>query len=136
LNSSFLGAIVIPSAITGFPLANGDYEFALVKNATGLTSASWATTLAAGQVDVDTAATAMTIASTDQIVQQSFATSSSQSTTRADLATGYNWDLQLGVSLANVSDTYTLAARTVHGTAAPGSTGVAVGNIAFYNLTV
>jgi predicted secreted protein len=85
---------------------------------------------------VDTAATAMTIASTDQIVQQSFATSSSQSTTRADLATGYNWDLQLGVSLANVSDTYTLAARTVQGTAAPGSTGVAVGNIAFYNLTV
>ena len=136
LNSSFLGAIVIPSTITGFPLVNGNYEFALVKNATGLTSASWATTLAAGQVDVDTAATAMTIASTDQIVQQSFATSSAQSTSSAFVPTGYNWDLQLGVSLANVSDTYTLAARTVQGTAAPGSTGVAVGNIAFYNLTV
>ena len=136
LNSSFLGAIVIPSAITGFPMVNGDYEFALVKNATGLTSASWATTLAAGQVDVDTAATAMTIASTDQIVQQSFATSSAQSTASAFVPTGYNWDLQLGVSLANASDTYTLAARTVQGTAAPGSTGVAVGNIAFYNLTV
>ena len=136
LNSSYLGAVVILSSITGFPLVNGNYEFALVKNATGLTGATYATTLASGQVDVDTAATAMTIASTDQIVQQSFATSSAQSTASAIVPTGYNWDLQLGVSLANVSDTYTLAVRTVTGTAAPGSTGVAVGNIAFYNITV
>lgn len=133
LNSSYLGAVVIPSSIVGFPVANGNYEFALVKNATGLTGATYAATIAGGQVDVDTAATAMTISSSDQIVQQSYAASASQSTTSAIVPTGYNWDLQLGVSLASVSDIYTLAVRFI---TSGGTTGEAYGNIAFYNLTV
>jgi hypothetical protein len=45
--------------------------------------------------------------------------------------TGYNFDLQLGVSLAGVSDIYTVAIRTVSGA----STGDAVGSLSFYDLT-
>jgi hypothetical protein len=45
--------------------------------------------------------------------------------------TGYNFDLQLGVSLANVSDIYTVAIRTVSGA----TTGDAVGSLSFYDLT-
>jgi hypothetical protein len=45
--------------------------------------------------------------------------------------TGYNWDTQLGVSLANVSDIYTLGVRTISGA----TTGAGVGSISFYDLT-
>ena len=41
----------------------------------------------------------------------------------------YNWDLQLGVTQAGVSDIYTVAARTLSGSA--GITGA----IGFYDLT-
>lgn len=129
LNSSYLGAIVIPSNVSAFPVANGSYEFAFIKNAT-LTGATYGSTLAAGQVDVDTAATAMTFTN-DNIVQQDFASASNQSVSNAIVPTGYNFDLQLGVSLTSVSDTYTLAARLLSG-----SGGSAYGNISFYNITV
>ena len=129
LNASALGAVVIPSSMNTFPIANGEYEFAIIKNAT-LTGATYASTLSAGQVDVDVAATAMTIASNNDIVHQSFANATNQSTTAATVGTGYNWDLQLGVSQANVSDTYTVAARLLTGTG-----GSAYGTLSFYNLT-
>ena len=45
--------------------------------------------------------------------------------------TGYNFDLQLGVSLAGVSDVYTIAIRTVSGA----TTGDAFGSLTFYDLT-
>jgi hypothetical protein len=50
---------------------------------------------------------------------------------RVPLATGsgYNWDLQLGSSLAGVSDIYTLAARTLT------ATGGGIGSVTFYDLT-
>jgi hypothetical protein len=136
LNSSYLGAVVIPAGISGFPSATGTYEFALIKNA-ALTvpgTGSWNTTLANGQVDVDTSATAMTF-SADNVVQSSFANASNQSTSTVSLPTGYNWDLQLGVSLAGASDTYTLAARllAVGGGVTSGS---AYGTLSFYDITV
>jgi hypothetical protein len=43
----------------------------------------------------------------------------------------YNWDLQIGASLASVSDIYTLAVRTVSGA----TKGSGVGSISFYDLT-
>jgi hypothetical protein len=130
LNSSYLGSVVIPSAMSTFPVANGSYEFAIIKNAT-LTGATYASgnVLAAGQVDVDLAATSMTYTN-DNIVQQAYANASNQSTTPVTVSAGYNWDLQLGVSQANVSDTYTVAARLLTGTG-----GSAYGTLSFYNLT-
>jgi len=128
LNSSYLGAIVLPADISFLPTATGNYEVALIKNAT-LTGATWASTLSAGQVDVDTAATALTNTA-DNIVHSYYTAASNQSKSAITAAIGYNWDLQLGVTQANVSDTYTLAARTLTGTNA------GIGSLTYYNLTV
>lgn len=127
LNSSYLGAIVIPSAIAFYPEDTGYYSVALIKNAT-LTGATWGSTLAGGQVDVDTGATAMTFAEGD-VIQMSYVNASNQSTGNVQSQTGYNWALQLGVDLAGTSDVYTLAACIDSGT------GDVLGNIQFWNLT-
>lgn len=127
LNSSYLGAIVIPNSIAFYPEDTGYYTVALIKNAT-LTGATFGSTLAGGQVDVDTGATAMTFAEGD-IISMSYVNASNQSTGSVSAATGYNWALQLGVDLANVSDVYTLAAGIDSGT------GDVLGNISFWNLT-
>lgn len=128
LNSGYFGAIVIPSSVNFLPIGSGNYEIALIKNAS-LSGATWAATLSGGQVDVDVAAGSLTY-SADNIVETNFTTASSQAKTSLVVATGYNFDLQLGVSLSGASDTYTLAARTLSGTNA------CMGNLAFYNLTV
>jgi hypothetical protein len=65
-------------------------------------------------------------------VQTDYTTASgSGGTTGLAAATGYNFDLQLGVSLAGTSDIYTVAIRTVSGA----TTGDAVGSLSFYDLT-
>lgn len=127
LNSSYLGAIVIPSGIGFFPEDTGYYNVALMKNPT-LTGATWGSTLADGQVDVDTGATAMTFTEGD-IIQLDYTNASNQSTAPLLAPAGYNWALQLGSTLANVSDVYTLAAYIDSGT------GDVIGNISFWNLT-
>ena len=129
LNSSYLGAVVIPADINFLPIGNGQYEVALIKNAT-LTGATYASSMSGNQVDIDIAATALSTSSADQITQNSYATASNQAKTSIMASTGYNWDMQIGVSLANVSDTYTLAARTLSGTNA------CLGSISFWNLTL
>ena len=131
LNSSYLGAIVIPAGFTFLPIGTANYEVILVKNAT-LTGATWGSTLAGGQVDVDTGASGTAITPTaDSIVQTSYATSTNQANSSLVVPTGYNFDLQLGVSLAGASDTYTLAARAISG-----ASNTCLGSIVLYNLTV
>ena len=132
LNSSYLGAIVIPSIVGFMPVSGtGTYEVVLVKNAT-LTGATWASTLSAGQVDVDTGATAMTSPSADSIVQLDYVTATNQGVTTLNTPTGYNWDLQLGVAAgASSSDTYTVAVRGTF-TASP----TVLAYLSYYNLTV
>lgn len=133
LNASYLGAVVVPIT-TGFLPVSGTavYEVVLVKNAS-LTGATWGSTLSAGQVDVDTAATAFgTAPSGDSIVQLAYATASNQAMSSATTASGYNWDLQLGVAAgASSSDTYTLGVRGIF-SASP----TCIGSISYYNLTV
>lgn len=139
VNSSYYGAIIIPSSIFFQPTASGStgYEVVLIKNAT-LTGATWAAgAISGGMVDVDTAATACT-ATADNIAQETFANQTAQGVTNAVVATGYNFDLQLGytASLSGngfaSSDTYTLAARGLNNS----PTGSGTGSISFYNLTV
>jgi hypothetical protein len=66
------------------------------------------------------------------IVQTDYVTSSgSGGTNPLANPAGYNWDLQLGASLANVSDIYTVQIRTVSGA----TTGDAVGSLSFWDLT-
>lgn len=129
LNSSYLGAIVIPAAFQFLPIDTGGYEVAFIRNAT-LTGATWADTRAYGQVDCDIAATSMTYDNND-VVYSIYASATNQTSTTVNQSSGYNWGLQLGVDLAGASGTMTLAARLVDGLGAD-----VVGSITFWNLTV
>lgn len=123
------GAVVLPNRVQFLPLTSQNYEVALIKNPT-LTSATWAATVPSdSNVDYDVAATAMTGGT---IVQTDYVTSTgSGGTVNTSIATGYNWDLQLGASIAGTSDVYTLGVRTVSGA----TKGDGVGSISFFDLT-
>jgi hypothetical protein len=128
LASGRTGAVVLPNRVQVLPTTSQNYEVALIKNPT-LTGASWSAVPTDSNVEFDVAATATTGGS---IVQTDYTTASG-SGGAAGLAapTGYNFDLQLGASIAGVSDIYTLAIRTVSGA----TTGDAVGSLSFYDLT-
>lgn len=124
LASDSLGAVVLPQEIQVLPTAAGDFEIALFKNAT-LTGASYNTSDFA-HVDYDVTATAL---SGGTIVQLAYTSGSNKTGVPLATPSGYNFDLQLGVSLAGVSDVYTLAVRVLSGTSS------AIGSISFIDLT-
>lgn len=124
LASDALGAVVLPHQVNVLPTSAGDYEIVLVKNAT-LTGAAYDTTTFQN-VDYDVTATAMTGGT---IVSTQYATSSALATNTVQAQDGYNFDLQLGVSLAGVSDVYTVGVRVLSGT------GDAIGSLSFFDLT-
>ena len=130
LASSRLGSVVLPNRIQFLPTTSQNYEIALLKNPT-LTGATWAATVPSdSNVEYDVAATA--ISSSGTIVQTGYISNSGgggQTSTLSPI--GYNWDTQIGASLAGVSDIYTLAVRTVSGA----TKGDGVGCISFYDLT-
>jgi hypothetical protein len=130
LASTALGAVVLPNRIQFLPTTSQNYEVALLKNPT-LTGATWAAAVPSdANVEFDVAATA--ISSVGTIVQTDYITASgSAGVSQTSASTGYNWDLQLGASLAGVSDIYTLGVRTVSGA----TNGDGVGSISFYDLT-
>ncbi len=123
------GAVVLPNRVQVLPTTSQNYEVALVKNPT-LTAATWAATVPSdSNVDYDVAATAMTGGT---IVQTDYVTASGSGGVQdTSASTGYNWDLQLGATIAGVSDVYTVAVRTVSGA----TTGDVVGSLSFYDLT-
>jgi hypothetical protein len=126
LASGRSGAVVLLTQAQAFPTVTQNYEVVILKNAT-LTGASYAAT-ASSNVEFDQTATALT---GGVVVQQEYVSSTSQSRNAARVDTGYNWDLQLGSTIAGVSDIYTLAIRTLDAT----PTGDAWGAISFYDLT-
>lgn len=126
LNSSKLGAVVVPSKTAVIPTTSQNYEIVLLKNAT-LTSASY-DTVTFNNVDFDVSATAV---SGGTIIRSDYIASTNQSSAVYETPTGYNFDMQLGVSAAGTSDVYTLAIRTLDGA----TTGTAYGSISFYDLT-
>jgi len=126
LASGRLGAVVLLTKGQAFPTVTQNYEVVVLKNAT-LTGASWAATVSSN-VQFDQTATALT---GGVVVDQEYISSTSQNRSAARVDTGYNWDLQLGGSLAGVSDTFTLAIRTLDAT----PSGDAWGAISFYDLT-
>lgn len=129
LASGRTGAVVLPNRVQVLPTTSQNYEVALIKNPT-LTGATWAATVPSDtNVEFDVAATATTGGT---IVQTDYVTTSSSGGTGAtSFANAYNFDLQLGASIAGVSDIYTVAIRTVSGA----TTGDAVGSLSFYDLT-
>ena len=124
LASDSLGAVVLPQQMLVMPTSSANYEVVLVKNAT-LTGASYNTTTFT-HVDFDVTATAM---SGGTIVLQSYVSATNQSGGGSTSLAGYNFDLQLGVSLTGTSDVYTLGIRTLSGT------GDAIGSLGFIDLT-
>ena len=129
LASTALGAVVLPGRMQLLPVASQNYEVGLFFNST-LTGASWSAVPTDSNVEMDTSATAMTDGT---LVQTDYVSSSGSGGTQplVDPA-GYNWALQLGVSLAGASDVLTLAIRTVD-SATP--SGDCYGTIAFWDLT-
>lgn len=117
-------AVVIPAGYPLLPLSAGDYEVALFKNAT-LTGASYVTSDSTN-VEYDVTATAVTGGT---IVECDYIASSNQSAAVISNQGVFNFDLQLGASLAGVSDVYTVAVRAIAGTHS------AIGSFSFYDLT-
>ena len=130
LASGRTGAVVIPNRVQFLPLTSQNYEVVLLKNPT-LTGATWAATVPSdSNVEFDVAATAISAVGT--IAQTDYVTSSgSAGVSQTSLPNDYNFDLQLGATIAGVSDIYTLAVRTVDGA----TKGSGVGSISFFDLT-
>jgi hypothetical protein len=130
LNASKLGAVVLPAQYSVLPITSSNYEVCMIRNAT-LTGASYVTGTFP-DVDYDITATAMTYTASN-IFQLNYITSTPQGTSNVVTPQAYNWDLQLGVSLAGVSDTITLAVRTI---GASGAANSAYGSLGFYDLSL
>lgn len=129
LASTALGAVVLPNRVQFQPTTLQNYELALIKNPT-LTGASWTAAPSDANVEYDVTATAISAAGT--IVQSAYiANSGGGGQTNTAAPTGFNWDEQLGVSLAGTSDIYTLGVRTISGA----TKGDGVGSMSFYDLT-
>jgi hypothetical protein len=129
LASGRTGAVVLPNRVQVLPTTSQNYEVALIKNPT-LTGATFAATVPSdSNVEFDVAATATTGGT---IVQSNYlASNTAGGTGSTSFANAYNFDLQLGASIAGVSDIYTVAIRVVSGA----TTGDAVGSLSFYDLT-
>jgi hypothetical protein len=129
LKSTRLNAVVLPHVVNVLPTANGDYEVVLARldSDASLTSASWVTS-DFENVEYDISATAVTITAA-QIVDNFYLTATNQSSGVISAEEGYNFDMQIGATLANVSQVYVLAVRTLS------STGSAIGSLSFYDLT-
>jgi hypothetical protein len=125
LASTALGAIVLPSAVKVIPTSADNFEIQLVKNAT-LTGASYSAVASDANVEFDVSSTAM---SGGTIVQIDYTASSNQGTTPLNPIAAFNWDYQLGASLAGTSDVYTIGVKTFSGT------GDIIGSLTFYDLT-
>jgi hypothetical protein len=125
LASGSLGAVVIPYNINFLPTTTDNYQIALFKNGT-LTSASYSAVASDANVEFDITASAI---AGGTLVYSELITSKSGRSALSGAVTAFNWDLQLGASLAGVSDVYSLCARTIT------STGGGIGLLTFYDLT-
>lgn len=126
LDPNRLNAVVIPDGYRVLPTASASttFEIQLVKNAT-LTGPSWAQTTS-NNVEFDTTATAITGGT---IVDSAYVRESTLTSSSVSNSEDYNFDLQFGSTIAGVSDTYTIAARTLSGTHS------AVATFSFWDLT-
>ena len=126
LASDRLDAIVLPAGLPVLPSGTNpdNYEIALIRNAT-LTGASYNTT-EFDNVDYDISATAL---SGGEIVDVQYLSGTNQSASGIGTTFDYNFDLQLGRTIAGTSDTLTLAARVFAGT------NDIIGTFEFYDLT-
>lgn len=109
-------SVIIPAGLAILPVASGNYEWALIRNAT-ITGGTWvAHTASSSNVEYNVSATAMTGGVSGS---EGFVDSSKQGTSSLNIGDGFQrFDLQLGRTNADtpVSDTMTLALRSLGGT--------------------
>jgi hypothetical protein len=126
LDPSRLDAVVIPDGYRVLPIASASttFEIQLVKNAT-LTGPSWDQTTS-DNVEYDVTATAITGGT---VVDSFYVQESNQVSGAVSNNQDYNFRMQFGRTLAGVSDTYTIAARTLSGSQ------TAIATFSFWDLT-
>ena len=116
LASGRTGAVVIPDGFSVLCTTTpADYEVALLKNPPFSVAPTYNPT---GSANVEFAVngTLNSGSITDaMMVSHLYASGSNQSGGSASADGAYNWDLQLGASLSNVSDVYVLAVRPISG---------------------
>jgi hypothetical protein len=129
LNSGREGAIVLPQTVNVMPTAAGDYEVVLMRtDSSPLTGGAWVTS-DFPNVQYNISATAVTQPTPSQIVDQFYITATNQSAGASSEPVAYNFDTQIGASIAGVSQVYVVAVRVLAGT------GSAIGALSFYDLT-
>jgi hypothetical protein len=125
LASGRTGAVVLPDGYSVLGSGtNAEFEIVLVKNPT-LTGASFVASDSAN-VDYDVSATSYTGGTS---IRNNYTSSGAQVSGSVDSPENYNWDLQIGSTIAGTSDIYTLAVRTLSGTH------TAIGSLSFWDLT-
>jgi hypothetical protein len=128
LSSTHLGSVILPNRLLVMPTTQGYYEVALIKNATLGGTVNWSPVPSDADVEFDVSATSL---SAGTITQLEYLTSTNQSTGSVSSPLSYNWSQQLGVSLAGVSDVYTLAVRQLSSS----PTASVLGALSFYDLS-
>lgn len=124
LASDRLDAAVLLNKYSVTTINNALYEIALIKNAT-LTGASYNTS-DFSNIDYDVTATAL---SGGTIMRSDYVNNTNQASSQLDVNGSYNFGLQLGRTIAGVSDTFTVAARVTSGSAD------VVATLEFYDIT-
>ena len=121
------GAVIVPDGYSVLPTATSSvtFEVLMIKNATLTGPTAWNAT-SSSNVQADIASTGC---SGGTIIHSNYVLASNLSSNLVSNGTDYNWDLQLGATLAGVSDTYTVAIRALTGTHS------AIGTMAFWDLT-
>lgn len=116
LASGRTDAVIIPSGVSVLPIAQGNYQWALIRNAT-ITGGTWtAHTASTGNVEYNVTATSMTGGT---IVTEGLINSSNQGAAAINLGDNLlRWELQLGRTNSDtpVSDILTVALRSLGGT--------------------
>jgi hypothetical protein len=111
------------------PTTAGDYEVVLMlTDSSPLTGGAWVTS-DFPNVQYNISATAVTQPTPSQIVDQFYITATNQSAGASSEPVAYNFDTQIGASIAGVSQVYVVAVRVLTGT------GSAIGALSFYDLT-
>ena len=125
LDSARPDAVIIPDGYAVLPTASTAtvFEIALYKNAT-LTGASWVQS-SSNNVEYDITATAL---SGGTLIENDFVESANKASGRLQGNGVYNFDMQLGRTIAGTSDVYTIAVRTLSGTQN------AIGSMSFWDL--
>lgn len=130
MKSGRTDSVIVPAALSVLPIAQGNYQYALMRNPDTITGGSWVThTPSTGNVEYNVSATAMTGGT---IVLEGFVTSSNQASNQINLGNGSvaRFDLQLGRTNADapVSDVLVVAIKSLGGTQS------AIGSISWFDL--